>query len=340
MRKHLLSSILIAALLSDCASGPRNHTTKGTDPDYIVHHVVPADSIPVSMMDQPRTEDGAFVLSPGFYEADFKTYCLQPGTPDPSRNDAYFQAPLTGPRKEIIETILRNSQKESQLDQRNIQLLLWAVVSRTSFNKLAPEVQSAGWQLLSSKQVFELNGGVVGMAKTVANMLPSGGGFNDFQKLFDLGIHSYEAYEKLAVLKVPSEIRRPGFKLNQWYQHEEGYYVRYYPDSYKKTKIQVYVPGSKVPTDSAVFVDSTVSADSAVLADSTGLAVRTGNYIVFDPASMVIAPANTNAQRLGIGAPVVDIVRSVIKIIDRDKRKPSQPQPPKQTKGGVPVTSS
>ena len=74
-------------------------------------------------MDLPQTENGGFVLTPGFYEAEFKTYCLQPGTPDPSPRDAYLQGPVTGYRKEIVESILLNSRERTDIDQKNIQLL-------------------------------------------------------------------------------------------------------------------------------------------------------------------------------------------------------------------------
>ena len=103
---------------------------------------------------------------------------------------------------------------------------------------------------------------------------------------------------------------KPEFKLNQWYRHEQGYYVRYYPDGYKKTTIQVYVP------------ETTADGENLI------------NYILFDPTSISIAPANTNAQRLGIGAPVViDIIRTVIKVIDLDKpTRPAKKETPKNPK--------
>lgn len=314
MRKSILFYFLLAGLLSACASSApgRSDTEKVYTPisekdTTYYQDILAADAVPLSMMEQPGTENGAFVLYPGYYEAEFKSYCLQPGTPDPGKNDAYFLSAHAGPRQEIIRDILRNSQSRSDLDQQNIQILLWAVVSRTEFNKLSYWVQATGRQLLSQKQVYELNGGTMGLIKTVATMIPSNGG-NDVKKLFDLGVDSYEAYERLAVLRKPSTIHRPDFQLNQWYKHDDGYYVRYYPDGYQKTRIQVYVPGNKHSADS------------------------TENFIVFDPATMVIAPANTNAQRLGIGAPVLDIVRTVIKIMEKDKKK--QPETPKSTKGG------
>lgn len=323
-----LKSLLFIGLLSSCVSS--SHNSSGRDNRNIINNKQPvtarfdeidtasitqlftAGKTPVSLTELPRTEGGAFVLSPGFYEADFKTYCLQPGTPAPSGNDAYFQAPLTGYRKDIIETVLRNSQKESQLDQKNIQLLLWAVVSRSDFSKLSPSVQYTARQLLSSKQIFELRGGMVGAAKTVARVLPSPGVQNNLQKLFDLGTSSYDAYERLAVLNSPSEIRHPEFKRDQWLKVEDGYYVRYYPNSYKQTKIQVYVPTS--------------------VADSTAAAL--GNYVVFDPVSMLAVPANSNAQRLGVGGPVVDIVRSVIHTIGSGKGRQHPNNKPQEKKPG------
>ena len=51
---------------------------------------------PQTLMELPQTQDGGFVLAPGFYEAEFKSYCLQPGTPDPRQGEAYLQRPVTG----------------------------------------------------------------------------------------------------------------------------------------------------------------------------------------------------------------------------------------------------
>ena len=50
--------------------------------------------------------------------------------------------------------------------------------------------------------------------------------------------------------------------------------------------------------------------DGAV--DSAGKVA--GEYLVFDPTGLQAIPANSNAQRLGIGGPVLDIVRAIIKI--------------------------
>ena len=260
-------------------------------------------------MDLPQTQDGGFVLAPGFYEAEFKTYCLQPGTPDPSQGDAYLQGPVTGYRKDIIESVLLNSREKPELDQRNIQLLLWSVVSGSNFNKLSHTVQADAMKLLTPKQVFTLKGGVAGVIKTVSQSTKIFNADNGMQRLFETGITSYESFERLAVLKEPSQIRRKGVKYDQWYRQKENYYVRYFPVSYKKVRIQVYVPEGLMDAEAKV----------------------NGEYVVFDPTGQQAIPAFTNAQRLGIGAPVLEIVRVIIQV-NKESNHPKKLPEKKNTK--------
>ena len=121
-----------------------------------------------------------------------------------------------------------------------------------------------------------------------------------YRRLFETGITSYESFERLAVLREPSQIRRKGVKYDQWYKQKENYYVRYFPVSYKKVRIQVYVP------------DNLMDAEGKV----------NGEYMVFDPTGQQAIPAFTNAQRLGIGAPVLDMIRVIIQI----NKKPNHPK--------------
>ena len=327
MSKYLLRNLWVIMLIISCGPSSRNSASKDNkqkpaestpvgkiDSTNLAQYDFLADKKPGSLMELPKSQDGGFVLSPGYYEAEFNSYCLQPGTPDPSPRDAYYQAPLRGYRKEIIESILRNSQDKPDLQQRNIQLLLWSVVSGSNFNKLASPVQSTAYQLLTPKQVFELKGGVMGVVKQVASAIPTGN--SGLNRLFDLGTDSYEAYERMAVLRQPSEISHPEYKRDQWNKVPEGYYVRHFAKGYQKVHIQVYVPDG--------IVDST-----------------SGKYLFFDPVSMLAVPANSNAQRLGIGAPVIiDIVRKVI-IINKGSGPAKRPDPapktgnPKNPKAGT-----
>ncbi len=110
MSKFLLRNFFIFLLLVACNPAHRSVTTSQELNDHstkssqaLPSELVRIDSTgtmqndsatkPLSLMDLPQTEDGEIVLSDGFYEADFKSYCLQPGTPSPSGNDAYKQGP-------------------------------------------------------------------------------------------------------------------------------------------------------------------------------------------------------------------------------------------------------
>lgn len=303
----LLKRLCFVIFLGACASSSRN-STQNTNFNQAGNNatdqpVLDSSRKPQSLMDLPQTQYGGFVLAPGFYEAEFKTYCLQPGTPDPAPGDAYLQGPVTGYRKEIIETALLNSRNYPSMDQKNVQLLLWSVVSGSNFNKLSSSVQADAMKLLTPKQIFELKGGVMGVIKTVSSTTGILRANSDMQKLFEIGTSSYESFERLAVLNERSQIKKHGVKYDQWYKQKENYYIRYFPVSYKKVRIQVYVP------------DGLMDAEGKV----------NGEYVVFDPTGQQAIPAFTNAQRLGVGAPVIDIVRVIIKV----NKRPNSPPPPK-----------
>ena len=272
------------------------------------------DIQPQSLMDLPQTQYGGFVLKPGLYEAEFKTYCLQPGTPDPRKGDAYLQGPVTGYRKEIVESVLLNSRGKSHIDQKNIQLLLWSVVSGSDFNRLSPGVKADAMQLLTPKEVFQLKGGMMGMIKQASYNSGVLNSNNAMKSLFETSLHSYEAYERIAVRREQSRIIRQGVKYDQWYKQKENYYVRYFPESYKRVRIQVFVPDGILDTDNKL----------------------NNEYLVFEPTGQQATPAFTNAQRLGIGAPVIEIVRNVI-IIKRQPA-PSKKTPEKKKRATNPKT--
>jgi hypothetical protein len=326
MSTTLLKSLSFVFLFAACSR--KMHNSKehlngnAGQPAISEQPVIASDKNPASLMELPQTQDGGFVLSPGFYEAEFKTYCLQPGTPDPSQGDAYLQSPLTGYRKEIVQTVLLNSRNMPEMNQRNIQLLLWSVVSGSDFNKLSYAVKADARQLLTPKQIFELQGGIVGLIKTVSYQSGLLNANSDMRKLFEIGTSSYENFERLAVLREPSKITKTGIKYDTWYKQKENYYIRYFPLSYQKVRIQVFVP------------DGLLDAEGKV----------GGEYLVFDPTGQQAIPAFTNAQRLGIGAPVIiDVVRKVIQIkkaSDNEKKIPGKKKDNSSPKTSQPTTAA
>lgn len=315
MLRNILIAVLVPLVLYSCASTANRESKKIKNSEGEImaspalnQPEIPAELKPSPLNDLPATQNGGFVLKPGFYETEFRTYCLQPGTPDPSPRDAYLQVPMSGYRKEIVQSVLINSRQKPQIPQRNVQLLLWSIVSGSDYEKLPSVVKLNANELLTSKQIFELRGGVVGMMKTVANNIPGNSG-SDIKRLFELGNSSYELYERMAVLREPSQLKRADYKNDQWYKQKQNYYVRHFPISYQKVKIQVFVPEA--------FVDSVGKVN--------------GEYLVFDPTGYQTIPANSNAQRLGVGGPLVDIIRKVI-IINVPNNGPPKKIEPRQPK--------
>lgn len=316
MATSLLKNLFFVLLLGACSSARNSNKTEATNTvntDNFPQPEITDSAKPKSLMDLPQTQYGGFVLKPGFYEAEFKTYCLQPGTPDPAPGDAYLQGPVTGYRKDIIESVLLNSRDKQDINQRNIQLLLWSVVSGSDFNKLSYAVQADAMRLLSPKQVFELKGGIMGAIKTVSNTSGILNANRDMKRLFETGMGSYETFERLAVRKEPSKNLKKGIKYDQWYREQENYFIRYFPVSYQKVRIQVFVPDS--------------------LLDAEGK--RDGGYVVFDPTGKQAIPAFTNAQRLGIGAPVLDMIRVIIQVNKQPNPPKKLPEKQKNPKAGI-----
>jgi len=319
MTTSILKNLFFVLVLTACSSSKNSNQTVTDNPianEALAQPEIALDQKLQSMMDLPKTQDGGFVLKPGFYEAEFKTYCLQPGTPDPREGDAYLQGQVTGYRKEIVESILLNSRDKNDIEQRNIQLLLWSTVSGSDYNKLSSSVKMDAARLLTPKQIFELKGGVMGVIKNVSQTTGILNANSDMKRLFETSIDSYDAYERIAVRSEQSKVTKKGVKYDQWYKQKENYYIRYFPVSYKKVRIQIYVP------------DSLLDAGNKL----------NNEYVVFDPTGQQAIPAFTNAQRLGIGAPAVDVIRAVIKVNKQTptpKKGPEKPNTPKNPKTGV-----
>ena len=51
-----------------------------------------------------------------------------------------------------------------------------------------------------------------------------------------------------------------------------------------------------------------------------------GDYLVFDPTATQANPAFTNAQRLGVGAPVKEIVRIIVQVSKNPRPQPKSPE--------------
>lgn len=212
---------------------------------------------PGDMKRLPRTSIGGFVLRPGLWEGTFESYCLRPATRGPSgaQSDGYLWAPLKGPRANAISIILRAASAHPNVPQGDIQMLLWAILARTRVSEMPPTLQAAARVLLPASELnaISVDGLQVINIADRTNLFRSVTGpmrqvleiESDLRYEFSKGNANYEQIEKLAVLSggAPPRPSKNAVNRGQWSRHPGGYWVRYFPDSFRNMKLQVLVPG-------------------------------------------------------------------------------------------------
>ncbi|HCF25567.1 MULTISPECIES: hypothetical protein [unclassified Novosphingobium] len=229
----------------------------------------------------PRTPQGGFVLAEGYYRMHAQSYCLHAGTYGPGGGDAYLLAPVKGSAKDAVTSILRNSVAHPEIAQRDIQLLLWAIVARAKFEDLDMRLKGVAAKLLSQKQLATLNrsalsvltnpqlnsitGGMPGPVRTVIEAE------SRMRGLLTTPGSAYSDIERVAVLGgvAPRGEGSIDVPANRWSVHPDGYWVRYKPNGYSNTWVEIWVPKGS-----------------------------TGAGKVYDPGTAIAVPVNTSRQRL------------------------------------------
>ena len=229
----------------------------------------------------PKNSSGGYKLCEGFYEMTNKSYCLHAGTRGPSKGDGYMLAPVLGPKKDVVVTILKHAEQHSNVQQRDIQVLLWAIIARTKFVDMNTTIKLTATTLLSPQELLMLQGGALGVLP--ANLMEKAKGQlpdalqsvfeaeNSIRRLAASGASSYEDMEKYAILAGLAPQPDPEVPAGIWSLHPDGYYIRFMPQGYSVTKVQIFVP--------------------------KGLS-STKPDLVYDGPNGIACPANVGAQRL------------------------------------------
>lgn len=228
-----------------------------------------------------RTLSGGFTLKPGFYEMHTQSYCLKAGTHGPGAGDGYLYAPPKGPAKDAVVSIVRNSVRHPEIDQHKIQLLLWAIIARAKFENLSTELKAVASLLLTPEQLAMLNRRGLDLLpgpvhqKAMAEVPPAVRTILEaearIRQMLTTPGSSFEQIEAVAVLGGMAPLGEGSHQVpwGRWSIHPDGYYVRYLPQGYSHTVVQIWVPEGS----------SLVGKE-------------------YDPALHVAVPGNTARQRL------------------------------------------
>ena len=194
--------------------------------------------------------ENGFRLAPGYYEGEFQSFCIKAGTVAPNKGSGRFYAAMKGPKQDIFETILSALHNDRSLKQREVQLLLWAIIAKTDFHKMKGPVKVTALKILSAKEISRLSKGALdGLARDKLNKLSYKSealravidAENNLRRKYYRGAKTYAEYEDVAMIAGVEPVVS-GWEQGRWIKHPDGYYLRYYPTGYWKTRTQIYVP--------------------------------------------------------------------------------------------------
>lgn len=234
-----------------------------------------------SLMVLQRTPNGGFVVQPGYYTLQTQSYCLKAGTHGPGGGDGYLFAPPKGPAEDAVITLVRNSVQHPEIEQQDVQALLWAIIARAKFEDLQPQMKATASRLLTPRQLASLNRSALEVLSGNALTDALGGVPEPLRQIAQAEAQlrqmlttpgaSFAEMERVAVLSGAAPLG-PGSQnvpAGRWSLHPDGYFVRYIPSGYSSTRVEIWVP----------------QGSPAVGKE-------------YDPATHIAVPGNTARQRL------------------------------------------
>jgi hypothetical protein len=234
-----------------------------------------------SLMTLQRTPNGGFVLQPGYYTLVDQSYCLHAGTHGPGGGDGYLFAPPKGSAEDAVMSVVRNSVNHPEIQQHDVQLLLWAIVARAKFEDLNHDLKLVASRLLTPRQLAGLNRNALDVLQGNALTNALGGvpeplrqvarAEAQLRSMLTTGGSSYAEMERVAVLSGAAPRGEGSIEVpsGRWSLHPDGYYIRYIPSGYSTTRVEIWVP----------------QGSPAVGKE-------------YDPATHIAVPGNTSRQRL------------------------------------------
>jgi hypothetical protein len=201
-----------------------------------------------------RNQRGAFALKPGHWTLDLQSFCFRPGTRAPQRTDGngYLSAGIAGPHGEIFAQMLTKYGTLRDVEQRDMQVLVWALLSRTKIRQMNPRMQALAVRVLTPAQIVALDSGALdvippALRQRAFNALPAeiraiATVENRIREVLYRANHTYAELERLAVIGGPEPKDGRNIPKQRWTIHPDGYFVRYQPHGLARTTVHVAMP--------------------------------------------------------------------------------------------------
>ena len=190
------------------------------------------------------SDDYTFNIAPGYYRFSLQTYCLHAGTYSPTEGSGYLMAPLLGKKNTLVRSILQRSADHPEIQQHDVQLLIWDVEAGCKFSDLPVDFQSRVKPLLTNEEIALMQVDVkeIGSSLLPDNLKEIANFYSNLRKKLVNPASSYEDIENYAVRQGLPALG-PGSKMvnpGNWAAVGNGFYMRSFPYSYPHSDIEVY----------------------------------------------------------------------------------------------------
>lgn len=201
-----------------------------------------------------RNARGSFTLRPGHWQMELQSFCFRAGTrgPQPTDGQGYLSGSIAGPFGDVFAEMLTKYGTLRDVEQRDMQVLVWALLSRTRIRQMNPRMQALAARVLTPAQIVALDSGALDvipppLRRRAFNALPAGiraiaETENRIRDILSRANHTYRELERIAVLEGPEPRDGRTIPRARWSRHPGGYFVRYLPQGYARTTVQLAVP--------------------------------------------------------------------------------------------------
>lgn len=219
----------------------------------------PADSTPKQFADlrrEPVSPTGVIALTtPGAYQMLVESYCMHVGSKAPrgAADETYLAAPLKGRLADVFRTLIEGRRAHREIPQTDVQLLIWGLLLNEKVSALGSGPRNAALRLLSPRQLAETDAvprvaefaeGALGAE--ISKLPPEAQQLLQAERRVRTLLESGTAtYEEIARVAAPSGTAAPTTKTpghGDWSETGNGVYIRYVPQNYSRTLVQIYMP--------------------------------------------------------------------------------------------------
>ncbi len=192
------------------------------------------------------------IPKPGLYEFKVHSFCGRHASYAPHKALGYLPAPYKGSQAKILQAIVQRYPRHPELEQTNVQSLIWAILAQAKPESFKGGVRLAAQKLLTDQELRTLNQqGLDALQGEVMRRLmpqvrdvlrPLLEAENRLRQIVATLERPYEEMERVAILPLD-----PSDKIlcepEHWYwDPSQGYFYRYRPQGFTRTHVQVWVP--------------------------------------------------------------------------------------------------